>query len=147
MEVILYSKECNWYTRCCPLNGGVRYRECPLREAILYMICLYCKLTLWVECPLGIHLQTFAKHVRCRHTPRAGACTPNLGLQPKERRGRESIKHYIMRTYSCIKSTVFYVRSNDSISTDDNRERLVKPAVVQVTVKHVTGLLCKVLRR
>ena len=38
MEVILYSKECNWYTRCCPLNGGVRYRECPLREAILYFI-------------------------------------------------------------------------------------------------------------
>ena len=37
MEVILYSKECNWYTRCCPLNGGVRYRECPLSEAILYM--------------------------------------------------------------------------------------------------------------
>ena len=35
MEVILYSKECNWYTRCCPLNEGVRYRECPLREAIL----------------------------------------------------------------------------------------------------------------
>ena len=35
MEVILYSKECNWYTRCCPLNGGVRYRECPLREATL----------------------------------------------------------------------------------------------------------------
>ena len=34
MEVILYSKECNWYTRCCPLNGGVRYRECPLRETI-----------------------------------------------------------------------------------------------------------------
>ena len=30
MEVILYSKECNWYTRCCPLNGGVCYRECPL---------------------------------------------------------------------------------------------------------------------
>ena len=24
------SKECNWYTRCCPLNGGVHYRECPL---------------------------------------------------------------------------------------------------------------------
>ena len=37
MEVILYSKECNWYTRYCPLNGGVRYRECPLREAILYI--------------------------------------------------------------------------------------------------------------
>ena len=37
MEVILYSKECNWYTRCCLLNGGVRYRECPLRETILYM--------------------------------------------------------------------------------------------------------------
>ena len=35
MEVILYSKECNWYTRCCPLNGGVCYRECPLREAII----------------------------------------------------------------------------------------------------------------
>ena len=43
MEVILYSKECNWYTRCCPLNGGVRYRECPLREAILYMY-MACKL-------------------------------------------------------------------------------------------------------
>ena len=39
MEVILYSKECNWYTRCCPLNGGVRYRECPLREATLYILC------------------------------------------------------------------------------------------------------------
>ena len=38
MEVILYSKECNWYTRCCPLNGGVSYRKCPLREAILYII-------------------------------------------------------------------------------------------------------------
>ena len=37
VEVILYSKECNWYTRCCLLNGGVRYRECPLRETILYM--------------------------------------------------------------------------------------------------------------
>ena len=36
VEVILYSKECNWYTRCCPLNEGVRYRECPLRETILY---------------------------------------------------------------------------------------------------------------
>ena len=35
VEVILYSKECNWYTRCCPLNGGVRYRECPLRETTL----------------------------------------------------------------------------------------------------------------
>ena len=34
MEAIL---ECNWYTRCCPLNGGVRYRECPLREATLYL--------------------------------------------------------------------------------------------------------------
>ena len=22
------------YGLCCPLNGGVRYRECPLREAI-----------------------------------------------------------------------------------------------------------------
>ena len=38
MEVILYSKECNWYTRCCLLNGGVCYRECPLRETILYFI-------------------------------------------------------------------------------------------------------------
>ena len=37
VEVILYSKECNWYTRCCPLNGGVRYRECPLRETIQYL--------------------------------------------------------------------------------------------------------------
>ena len=37
VEVILYSKECNWcnwYTRCCLLNGGVCYKECPLREAI-----------------------------------------------------------------------------------------------------------------
>ena len=41
VEVILYSKECNWYTRCCLLNGGVHYRECPLRETILY-ICTYC---------------------------------------------------------------------------------------------------------
>ena len=23
VEVILYSKECNWYTRCCPLNGSL----------------------------------------------------------------------------------------------------------------------------
>ena len=38
VEVTLYSKECNWYTRCCPLNGGVRYRECPLRETILYIL-------------------------------------------------------------------------------------------------------------
>ena len=38
VEVILYSKECNWYTRCCLLNGGVCYRECPLREAILYCV-------------------------------------------------------------------------------------------------------------
>ena len=38
VEVILYSKECNWYTRCCQLNGGVCYRECPLREAILYNV-------------------------------------------------------------------------------------------------------------
>ena len=37
VEVILYSKECNWYTRYCLLNGGVHYKECPLREAILYM--------------------------------------------------------------------------------------------------------------
>ena len=36
VEVILYSKECNWYTRCCPLNGGARYRECPLRKVPLY---------------------------------------------------------------------------------------------------------------
>ena len=36
VEVILYSKECNWYTRCCLLNGGVRYRECPLREEYMY---------------------------------------------------------------------------------------------------------------
>ena len=42
VEIILYSKECNWYTRCCLLNGGVRYRECPLREATLYIyVCLF----------------------------------------------------------------------------------------------------------
>ena len=36
MEAILYSKECNWYTRCCLLNGGVHYyRECLLGKTIL----------------------------------------------------------------------------------------------------------------
>ena len=31
VEVILYSKECNWYTRCCLLNGGIlHYREHPV---------------------------------------------------------------------------------------------------------------------
>ena len=39
VEVILYSKECNWYTRCCPLNGGVRYRECPLNGGVRYREC------------------------------------------------------------------------------------------------------------
>ena len=38
VEVILYSKECNWYTRCCPLNGGVRYREYPLSVYIYIYI-------------------------------------------------------------------------------------------------------------
>ena len=51
MEVILYSKECNWYTRCCPLNGGVRYRECPLREAILYW-CMYLCVYAFCDIPL-----------------------------------------------------------------------------------------------
>ena len=37
VEVILYSKECNWYTRCCPLNGGVCYRECPLNGGVRYI--------------------------------------------------------------------------------------------------------------
>ena len=45
MEVILYSKECNWYTRCCPLNGGVRYRECPL----------YCTCTIMTSCVCACH--------------------------------------------------------------------------------------------
>ena len=44
MEVILYSKECNWYTRCCPLNGGVRYRECPLHVYKLNRRYLPCNL-------------------------------------------------------------------------------------------------------
>ena len=26
------------YGLCCLLNGGIRYRECPLREAILYYL-------------------------------------------------------------------------------------------------------------
>ena len=39
VEVILYSKECNWYTRCCPLNGGVHYRECPLNGGVRYREC------------------------------------------------------------------------------------------------------------
>ena len=31
MEVILYSKECNWYTRCCLLNEeSVHYIEATL---------------------------------------------------------------------------------------------------------------------
>ena len=38
MEVILYSKECNWYTRCCLLNGGVRYRVFIKRS---YTVCMY----------------------------------------------------------------------------------------------------------
>ena len=36
VEVILYSKECNWYTRCCPLNGGVRYRVSIKRGSITH---------------------------------------------------------------------------------------------------------------
>ena len=55
MEVILYSKECNWYTRCCPLNGGVRYRECPLREAEL----------LFVSCSLLV-TECLIVHASCR---------------------------------------------------------------------------------
>ena len=52
VEIILYSKECNWYTRCCPLNGGVRYRECPLREAILYMY-IVCMTNLSISVGVG----------------------------------------------------------------------------------------------
>ena len=55
VEVILYSKECNWYTRCCPLNGGVRYRECPLREAILLL--LFTVVLLRVDVPVMRHLR------------------------------------------------------------------------------------------
>ena len=29
VEVILYSKECNWYTRCCPLNGITTNKGLP----------------------------------------------------------------------------------------------------------------------
>ena len=51
MEVILYSKECNWYTRCCPLNGGVRYRECPLREAISTVwVYMYVYMYMYLHC-------------------------------------------------------------------------------------------------
>ena len=71
VEVILYSKECNWYTRCCPLNGGVRYRECPLREAILYMymyintykymyMYMYLELRLFTN-TFSVFLQSFIK--------------------------------------------------------------------------------------
>ena len=61
VEVILYSKECNWYTRCCPLNGGVRYRECPLREATLYYVhvlvyLLFALLFVCVYLSVGINL-------------------------------------------------------------------------------------------
>lgn len=34
IQETLSIRECNWYTRSCPLNGGVRYRECPLKEDI-----------------------------------------------------------------------------------------------------------------
>ena len=37
MEVIVYSKECNWYTRYCLLNGGVRYRVSIKRGYTVYM--------------------------------------------------------------------------------------------------------------
>ena len=57
VEVILCSKECNWYTRCCLLNGGVCYRECPLREAILYM---YLELRLFTN-TFFLFLQSFIK--------------------------------------------------------------------------------------
>ena len=61
VEVILYSKECNWYTRCCPLNGGVRYREYPLREAILYT-CLCLLVCCWHECFLFMQLADYNKY-------------------------------------------------------------------------------------
>ena len=61
MEVILYSKECNWYTRCCPLNGGVRYRECPLREAILYLYGVYMYNSVYLRLN-NVHVHV---HVHC----------------------------------------------------------------------------------
>ena len=41
MEVILYSKECNWYTRCCPLNGGIRYRVSIKRGCTVHVHMLF----------------------------------------------------------------------------------------------------------
>ena len=67
----------------------------------------------------------------------------------KGERERESIKHILldsMLTYSSVKSAMFNIRPNDSIGTDNDRESLVKPPVVHVTMEHVTGLLCKVLK-
>ena len=57
VEVILYSKECNWYTRCCPLNGGVHYRECPLREAMYINTYKYMYMYMYLE--LRLFTNTF----------------------------------------------------------------------------------------
>ena len=53
-----YSKECNWYTRCCLLNGGVCYRECPLREAILCMLYIFCHQCIYSMLYMYIYIHT-----------------------------------------------------------------------------------------
>ena len=53
-------------------------------------------LTLLVECPLGIHPQTFVEHDHLHHTPHTVACTPNLDQQPGEReRERERVSNTV----------------------------------------------------
>ena len=46
VEVILYSKECNWYTRCCPLYGGIHYRECGYTVRVCGEKLYHCLLSL-----------------------------------------------------------------------------------------------------
>ena len=64
VEVILYSKECNWYTRCCLLNGGVCYRECPLREAILYICNVAFIMRTFCNVPIGTSLYKSTSEMR-----------------------------------------------------------------------------------
>ena len=58
VEVILYSKECNWYTRCCLLiNAGVCYRQCPLREVL---VLLYINFVLYLKiCRATTYIQAY----------------------------------------------------------------------------------------
>ena len=61
VEVILYSKECNWYTRCCLLNGGVHYRVSIKRGST----CIYmytCTCTLYLPSPSTLPMSPECNH-------------------------------------------------------------------------------------